>query len=397
MWNHKKAYISIIIVALVLILVWFRKGLMLGAGEVELPFYNPSRKLYLVSSSWYDTVLGSCFPQLPASVPFYIMATALERLMVPNYIAQASFFWVILVIGSLSVYKLTLLMDGNNGKVAPLFASFFYMLNPYAMTTIWHRFQYTFMSFYAMAPLALLLLILGLKNRMYSYAVYIGIITVVFSLAYAETPFIGTFWLLMFSYIVYYALVNLGDKEKVTWTIRFSLTLGVIWFSFNSWWLLQFWSARSILEHIIASQGNLGVLIAISEHTTPIYLLRMINWYYTYVETTWGFVFQTPIFELIATTIPVIVSLSLLKRSENMLLFYFTLLIIIVTFLAKGSAPPLGDFFQWFFINVLAFQVYRNPFEKFGILLPLAYAPLFGLGLHGYMLGSRAMSNCLWS
>lgn len=372
-----------IIIASVLIVIWFRKGLMMGGGEIGIPFYDVER-LYEVSSNvWLDIILGFPAPQVLAGSLFYLVVSWFEGMGVLPFVFQALTFWFLLVIGSCSVYVLTNKISGGSTSVsAPILSAFFYILNPFSMTLVWHRFQLTFMFFYAMLPLSLLLVIEGIEQKKYVYAGLLGLISATMAYSFAETPFIGTFWLIIISYFIYYILINLHEKYSIFFALKFLLATLIMWILLNSWWFIPLFSvASSILGEFTTSSGNISTLLSISEHSGPIYTLRLIHWYYTYIETTWGNIYSSIVFELIASIIPVIVFSTSLIRKKTKLLVYFISLALLISFLTKGAAPPFGDIFVWVFRNVQYFQVYRNPVEKFGIALPLAYSPLFGIGL----------------
>jgi len=128
--------------------------------------------------------------------------------------------------------------------------------------------------------------------------------------------------------------------------------------------------------------SNLGILLGVSENLGPIfYVIRLIhNVFFINIEQTWGTIYNSAAFVAMSFIIPILIFSSLVKLKSKLTL-YFGFLTISGIFLAKGTEPPLGEFFQWVFINLPAFQAFRNPFEKLGIILPLGYAPLFGLGL----------------
>ena len=61
---------------------------------------------------------------------------------------------------------------------------------------------------------------------------------------------------------------------------------------------------------------------------------------------------------------------------------YFLSLFVIGWFISKGTNPPLGEqFYSLIFSKLSLMQVYRNSYEKFGVVWLLAYSVFFGLGL----------------
>ncbi|MCH7730824.1 DUF3367 domain-containing protein [Patescibacteria group bacterium] len=59
--------------------------------------------------------------------------------------------------------------------------------------------------------------------------------------------------------------------------------------------------------------------------------------------------------------------------------FYLSLFLISL-FVVLGSNPPLGFAFEWIFTTLPPLQVFRNPYEKMGLIFLLAYTPFFSIG-----------------
>jgi len=51
-------YVLIIIVALILVSIWFKDGNIMGTGESGLPFYDFNLQYDLVKTSWFRYALG---------------------------------------------------------------------------------------------------------------------------------------------------------------------------------------------------------------------------------------------------------------------------------------------------------------------------------------------------
>jgi hypothetical protein len=79
--------------------------------------------------------------------------------------------------------------------------------------------------------------------------------------------------------------------------------------------------------------------------------------------------------------VPLLAFSALLLHPKNKALLYFGFLAVLALFLSKGAASPGGTLFLWMFVRIPVLQVFRDPFEKIGILIPLAFAPLFGASI----------------
>ena len=78
---------------------------------------------------------------------------------------------------------------------------------------------------------------------------------------------------------------------------------------------------------------------------------------------------------------PLLAIYGLVKIENRYLKRFFLISIIFGIFLAKGTSFPLGSLFLILFKNIPGMILYRNTLEKFGLLLPLIYAPLFAWGV----------------
>jgi hypothetical protein len=370
---------------------------MIGTGESGLPFYNPFRMLKLSAHAWEDAVTGNLNLTTLVSVPFYFAISVLYMVGFPVVASQMATFWLVLVVGSLSVYYLTLLTIPGRNSFA-MFAGLFYMLNPFSMVNIWNRLQYSYMFFYALMPLALLFYIKGLNTHKTTYVLYINLASFAFLSAFAVVPFIGTFWLVLSSCFIFYILTNLHNRSEIVYSVKFSLLAICLWLLLNFWWITQFLIGSGyVFTAYMSPTSNLAILSGISQSLGSLsFVIRLIHReFFINMRPVWGNIYFSDVFITISFLIPLLVFSSMLLKPRNKLVSYFTFLSILGLFLAKGAAPPFGELFQWIFVNIPAFQVFRNPFEKFGIILPLGYAPLFGVGLsllHRWMKGHANIS-----
>jgi hypothetical protein len=155
----------------------------------------------------------------------------------------------------------------------------------------------------------------------------------------------------------------------------------------NSWWILQLvFTAQYQFAQGFSSNisGDLFTLntISIDYHSSPENLVRLIYWYYTFYggQVSWGWFYSSaPV--IVLGFVPLgLASFALLFGRRRAALFPAALLGMIIYF-AKGSAPPIPNLFLWLFQNFEVFRVFRNPVETFGLLIPLAFSPLVGIGI----------------
>jgi hypothetical protein len=383
----------ILLTASILILVWFRKGLMLATGENAIIFDRTPRLLEMVTNSWGDVSLGGPNISVASTIPFYLVVSLMVNIGIPGVLIQALLFWLLLVSGSLSIFYIVReFVKDDRRDLAATIAGLFYMLNPYTMIGIWNRFQYTYMFFYAFMPFILLLFIKGLELRRLKYALYIGLASLLIAYSYGSVPLIGTFWLVIISYTMFYIISNIRRPRIVLFTLAFSALTFIIWLAVNSWWLVLFISLASpeyaaggpiIRGELIALEVSKSILISTSKELGGlINLFRLVHIKFLKdMVNIWGPIYFSWEFIVISFLIPILTFAALLFKPRYKLTFYFVILSILGLFLTKGTAPPLGELFLKVFESSSIFIVYRNPFEKLGIVLPLAFAPLFGLSI----------------
>ena len=66
-------------------------------------------------------------------------------------------------------------------------------------------------------------------------------------------------------------------------------------------------------------------------------------------------------------------------KKQGKYCFFFALLSILGLFLAKGSAPPLGNVNLWLFQNIPLAVAFRTQFERFGLVIVLGFSFLIGM------------------
>ena len=97
----------ILFASLALIAIWFKDGNIMGTGESGLPFYDPKLQLDNFKYAWANYALGHPTNISIASIPTYWFLSIVDGLGVPNFLYQAIFFWLILVISGSSIASLT--------------------------------------------------------------------------------------------------------------------------------------------------------------------------------------------------------------------------------------------------------------------------------------------------
>ncbi|MDQ3239086.1 MAG: hypothetical protein M3P33_01040 [bacterium] len=378
-------YLIITICALTLTTIWFSKGLILATGESGLPFYNPTYSSKLINHTWASPALGNATSTALISLPFFLLLNLLSKMFPYEFLLQALIFFLLLITPSIAILKLL----ANQDKSIKISATLFYMLNPIALISIWNRMQYPFIFLYALIPLGLYCFIAGIKKQNIIYSLILNIVLLIFSIAFASIPLIQLFWLLMGMYVLSDLLISSQKKSSVIYSFYFLFTSIFIWTLLSLWWILPFTdliaSTSFITQEAYNATGNLGTFNETSRRLGDLsYVFRMMNReFYLNMQPVWGNIYFSFPFVILSYSIPTLVFFPLLLKRRKPNFVYVSLIVsLVLIFFIKGSNPPFGEIFSLLISNIRFLEVFRNPYEKIGIGLPLAYAPLIGYSLY---------------
>lgn len=370
----------IFVLSLLLTVSWFRYGHFYGGGDIGLPLYDPQVSAKLTAYTWWDSQgTGLYYPGVFSSQPLYLIFSLLQRAGLPPFLLQALFFFLVLFLSGFGVYKLSLLLGGS--RLISIFAGLYYLVNPYSMMNVWHRFNHGTMVLLAFIPWSLVFIYLGLYKKQLRYAVYLSLISVVGAYAFGTPAFIATWGFLVFVFWFWYFLRVAGRGRRL-FSVYFLLTFLFFWAGVNSWWLFSFAkSATGALFMNSSPAGNIESLKGVSQYFTLPYALRGINSFYLTEQKDWGEIYNHFVFKLLSWVgFAVILSSFLIKKKTSAVLF-FAFIFLSSVFFSKGSGFPLGGLVVFLLDRVPLLGVFRNPFEKFGILIPFSSAFLFGCGI----------------
>lgn len=306
----------------------------------------------------------------------------LEKLVNNPVTEQVIFIFLNLLLTACSMYYLTTSVIRNKMKrSAGIIAGLFYMLNPYVMTNIWHRAAYSMFFILPVFPLVLGLYIRGIEKKKYvRYAFLINIVLLLFSIAFLNPAYIIVLWFLLFSVSSIFLLKKCNDRlvKNLYSLVKFFAITFFLWILFNLWWLLPLTITTSDIFSRMTSTINTQIFEHVSQDyaiENVIQLMHGTNFYKIPL-------YSTPLFQLLGVSIPICVFSVLLFKPKRKFVLFFSCLALFGVFLSKGTQPPLGqELTLWMFKNIRILQVFRNPFEKLGLITALSYAFLFGLGL----------------
>ncbi|TSC87773.1 MAG: Uncharacterized protein G01um10147_459 [Microgenomates group bacterium Gr01-1014_7] len=369
-------------ITLVVMFSWFHYGLMYGGGDVGLPTHNPQRVLQMASQPWWtETAPGFPRPQNLTALPAYVFFAFLQNLGLPAFMIQAVIFGILLFLMGFGMYLLAKNIMKNENRGMAILAGLFYMVNPYMMVLVWHRFTHTTFFFVASLPLLLLFWRKWMREKEFTSLIIFIAVNLIFSYMFGTLAYAITLWFLLGMYTLFEIFIPwIGWKKASQISASFSLGL-ILWVLTNTWWILP---AFFILPTLASAQHAVGdtlsTLFAIGEQSIIPYSLPGLNSFYLFQRQELGEVFKHPLF-LFIPWIGVsftIIGIYYTKKSRE--LIFWSILFILAVFLAKGVAPPLGYFYPYMFEKFFFLGVLRNPFEKFGLLIPFAGSVLFSVG-----------------
>ena len=377
--------IIIIFICIFFIFSWFRYGQIYGGGDIGLPLYNPKVSESLTRYTWWETQgTGLSYPGVFSSYPFYFIFSLFQRIGFTPLMSQIIFFLSILLASGLGMYAFSYYLSKN--KTISFFVSLFYLINPYTMMSIWHRFAHTSMLFMAFLPISLLFLSKGLKNKDLKFAFYLAFISIFGGYSFGTPAFLGTWFFLIISFWFAYSFQRRFWKFK-KFSFYFLLTFFIAWIGFNLWWILPFFdNAKEVLFISSSSVGNIENLRGVSRYFKVPFAFRGINAFYLFEQKDWGDIFANIPFRILSWFGFFVILLTFLSKKKPYYFLYFAFLFLISIFISKGSEEPFGEIIVISFNLFPSLGVFRNPFEKFGILMPFSGAYLFGYGIH-YFLG----------
>ena len=359
----------------------------MGSGESGLPFYNSQKLLQIINHAWSDTPFGNGGSVGYSAWPFYYVVSILQNIGIPSYLLQALMYWFIFVVGTLSVHKLAGKFSGNT-VLTRMGSALFYIFNPIVHVSVLHRFQYPMIFFYGFIPLAFLIYYSGLKARRLSNLIVLNIVGLIFGFIFVGPAFMelsfAVFGLLSLFYFVLFAFRKRFDPFPILYLAFYFF----IFFLVNIWWLVPFLSSLFLASGQYGSlnffnpSGNVETFKAISRGLESILsVVRMVPaHFYDTNGSSWGWIYGTWFFVFLSLYPVIAFTLGLFSRKRGVLFRYLVILSFITMFLMKGSLRPFGGVSLLIIKFVTFAQVFRNPFEKIGLLLPFAMAIPVGFG-----------------
>ena len=387
---HALPLTILFILSLVMIVSWFRYGYLYGGGDVGLPTYDPIRILNIAKNIWWDVhAPGFAYPTALTAIPLYLILAFLQILGLSNIFMQALTFGSLLFLTGAGMYLLFFEATDLRSKTLSFVAAIFYMLNPYMITQIWHRFVHTAFFLAALIPILMFIYIKIVKTHGFIWFLSFIIISFGFSYAYGSLPFMVVIWIPIFIYSLW--------KKNITIFILVFFS----WLISNIWWLYPFWTTGpAIYTQVHSIYSSIQTLITLGSQNTVPMVIRGINSFYTFGDNAWVPGYDNFFMQTVSWLFPIITLVGiysiLVKKTKSLYIWLFIFLVGI--FVSKGMATPFGYPFLWLFSKSFFLGAFRNSFEKLGIIIPFSSAFIFPMGIAGiyYWLKDKTSGKRFW-
>lgn len=388
MKNQVWYILSFFLISAAIVIIWFHNGLGFGGGEAGIIFYRLPNEFHIIANSWVEKAIGNPTGIVTILYPLFALLSFFQNQGMSSVILQAAIFFVIFLTGFLGAYFLTKQLT-NNPFIA-FSSSLFYNFNLMAMIDVWLRFQYPFMFFYAVLPLSLYLFIKGLQERNILYSLVLNLLLFCFVFGFSSMPLIVLFWILLGFYCLFFILLNRHNIKDVYFSLGYLFISLLIFFLINLWWIIQtmqyFFSTTYQFQQSYTTVNNFLDFDVLSKNLGNLnFLIRLMHKdFFVWMAGVWKGTYQMSVFIALSFLPILFIFGSILVKRKTKDYYFFLFLTLFTLFFAKGDNSPFGGIFSFLFLHVKVLEVFRNPFEKIGLSIPLGYSPLFGIGLYSF-------------
>lgn len=370
-----------------LIISWFRYGLLYGGGDVGIPSYNPSRIVEIAKYVWWEAgAPGNLVPHGVTSLPVQFFQSVLAKTGFPYFAIQAILFWILLFLTGYGMFLTALLVFGRDKFKLAILSGLFYMLNPFMMIQVWHRFIHNTFFLAAFLPFFYVFWDAWIKKGKPGSILLFLIFNIFGVYLYGTIAYLLTvFFLLSFIFLkhAFFPWQGIGHLKKTA--LRFAGGF-LLWILIHAWWILPTFSIGPALfsaQH--RTFDNMSTLITLSRQTAIPYILSQVNPFYLFENADFGEIYNNPFFLAIMFLPLLFLIPGFFAAVRSKLLSSFGILLVLAVFIAKGAAAPFGFIYIFALANIFSLGVLRNPFEKMGIILPFSAAIIMTAGVNWYL------------
>lgn len=377
--------IALLFVAGLIPLLWLRPGYIVGNGDNFPVFLNSETAISKATDMWSPDYLGYASPN-----PSYLLL---------NYVS-VFFGYLGLDVGSIQILIQILLYMGAgfsmyffsrtvypNHKIAPFFASFFYMFNFFVLDS---RFNLGFAWSYTFLPLVLALFVriinatyISDKKSANTGIICFALVSVVaLSVASINPANVALFLFALLVFGFYYLIKYRKCALPLILTI---IKIAAVTVLLNIWWIYP------MLNTFIFSPVALNSQVSVASWSWTHSRSSFLNLFW--LNGTWGWFkeyvpfidfYFNPIVQVLMF-VPILFAGSALLFKSNKQRFnaYIMAAILVFLFLAKGIHEPFGQLNLALYEYVPLMSMFREPASKFTLLIIPFLALLFGYTTEG--------------
>lgn len=378
----------LIIVPILFVAGWYQDGTYFAYGD-DFGYVKNYKNYDTLSTTWFDkTNLGIPNINVCRLFPIVSFMTLFHKFGIADHMIQlfwALFLWIP---PGISFYILIRYLFRNAFSPSKLqllaFSSaFLYLFNP---ITVENPLQVNVMPIFAWGPVFIYFFIRGLNEPKQNFLW--GSLASLTSLFFASSGVNYPTLLPPMIFLVGYCILIITQNPTVWFqTLKYIfLTAGII-LLFHIWWIIPF-----ILGSLSTFHSTILSLTILINRSSLVEVIRGLGkWYFNATQDNvqsiqYALSYYSPIILITTYIVPIIIFCSFLilknkHKNVRFLTIFFMIMYISALALSKGNTGFFGKLFESAFNYIPVFKAFREPLGKFGPLIFIFGAPLFGLGI----------------
>jgi len=370
--KHHLPFLLLLILAVTVFWPWFQPG-FLSNGDWWHILPSRAREYFDHLLIWDGARnLGSPLSNSTAHYGIHWFYGFLQEYFNISTSISARIFWFIPFIIFSFTGGWVLATYFTKRALAGLIGAIVFTLNTFALTTVAGG-QMTIAVSYALAPLSLISFLHLIETKRAKYAYGLGFLVFLQAIYDVRMLAITIFAGFFLAFINWYLAKPKSEARRLPARIKLVITALVTFFLLSAYWIIPLLaSPGGSSAGVPTSHTNVGWVSALSYSTLANALAANHVW--------WPFSDGElnpiqPLFYIV-TILAVVAFFN--WRKDKRVIGLFSLLMV-GFFLTKGSNEPLSNVYEWMFVNVPGFILFRDP-AKFYLMIMLAVTPLSAMG-----------------
>jgi hypothetical protein len=372
------------------VFTWYSSNLVIDTFDYNFSFF-PERTLARSLILWDPSEgLGVSSPRsIAGALPNNLYYAVMHSTGFSLHDAQSLLFYVILVGSGVSMFLLYRALGfGERYRMGAIFAGALYMFSPISSTFLWNQFTANYYS-YCFIPLIAAMVIFGIRTRRSSlYILSVVLVwTLLTSAAYMNPLNAILDWLFVMGLILVFIYKEPKRRRQM---IKFAVILVLLWLLINLVWITPILGNASE-EYMKANVDKVGVsnLELLKSNSVPYYGAVIQTGYWALYGTaysgdhwfSWWELASSAIFIISCIIIALTAWYSFFIRPRNPIIILLGGFVALSLIMINGYYPPTGDLLVGLFDKVPSLYAFRSLYQRFGPLLALCYALLFGYAM----------------